>query len=122
VFPAPATTPPVTNGAVNGNTVPEQPVEITPYAYLERAREEYDAGRIVSAISYLDLFKEHFPLGSDEAWWLYGQSYEANSPARDILLALEYYRRLIRDYPQSTRANEARRRITYLERLYINIR
>jgi outer membrane protein assembly factor BamD (BamD/ComL family) len=98
------------------------PAETSPYSYLEKAREEYDADRIVSALSFLNRFREHFPSGSDEAWWLYGQFYEATSPARDILAALEYYRRLVQDYPQSSRADEARRRIRYLERLYINIR
>jgi outer membrane protein assembly factor BamD (BamD/ComL family) len=89
---------------------------------LEKAKEEYDAGRIVSALSFLDRFREHFPSGSDEAWWLYGQCYEANSPARDILASLGYYRRLLQEYPQSIRSEETRRRIRYLERLYINIR
>jgi outer membrane protein assembly factor BamD (BamD/ComL family) len=98
------------------------PADASPYALLEKAREEYDADRIVSALSFLDLFREYFPSGSDEAWWLYGQCYEATSPARDILAALDYYRRLLQDYPQSGRAEETRRRIRYLERLYINIR
>jgi hypothetical protein len=52
---------------------------------------------------------------------MYGQFYEANSPSRNILLSLDYYRRLTREYPQSNRYNDARRRITYLERFYINI-
>jgi outer membrane protein assembly factor BamD (BamD/ComL family) len=98
------------------------PAETSPYAYLEKAGEEYAAGRIVSAISFLDQFRAYFPSGSDEAWWLYGQCYEATSPARNILTALDYYRRLLQDYPQSSRAEETRRRIRYLERLYINIR
>jgi TolA-binding protein len=89
--------------------------------YLQKAREEFDAGRVAGAIAALDLFREHFPSGSDEAWWLYGQFYEANSPSRDIRAALDYYRRLVREYPQSRRYNDARRRIAYLERYYINI-
>jgi outer membrane protein assembly factor BamD (BamD/ComL family) len=77
---------------------------------------------VASAIAILDQFRERYPSGSDEAWWLYGQFYEANSPSRDIRSALDYYRRLVREYPQSPRYNEARRRIAYLERYYINIR
>jgi outer membrane protein assembly factor BamD (BamD/ComL family) len=88
---------------------------------LQRAREEFDAGRVAAAIDVLDQFREQYPSGSDEAYWLYGQFYEANSPSRDIRLSLDYYRRLVRDYPQSSRYNEARRRIAYLERYYINI-
>jgi TolA-binding protein len=90
--------------------------------YPERARREFEAGRAASAISILDQFRERYPSGSDEAWWLYGQFYEADSPSRDIRSALDYYRRLVREYPQSPRCNDARRRIAYLERYYINIR
>jgi hypothetical protein len=92
-----------------------------PAVYLQKAREEFEAGRVASAIGALDQFKEKFPSGSDEAYWLYGQYYEANSPSRDIRLSLDYYRRLIREYPQSPRYTAARRRVAYLERFYINI-
>jgi outer membrane protein assembly factor BamD (BamD/ComL family) len=88
---------------------------------LRTAQEEFNAGRVAGAIAVLDQFRERFPAGSDEAWWLYGQFYEANSPSRDIRTALDYYRRLVREYPQSRRYNDARRRIAYLERYYINI-
>jgi outer membrane protein assembly factor BamD (BamD/ComL family) len=96
--------------------------DLRPGDYPERARREFEAGRVASAIAILDQFRERYPSGSDEAWWLYGQFYEANSPSRDIRSALDYYRRLVREYPQSPRYNEARRRIAYLERYYINIR
>ncbi|GHV64767.1 hypothetical protein AGMMS49587_17820 [Spirochaetia bacterium] len=92
-----------------------------PDQYLQQAQEEFKAGRVAAALSILDQFREWYPSGSDEAYWLYGQFYEANSPSRDIRLALDYYRRLVREYPQSSRYNEARRRIAYLERYYINI-
>jgi hypothetical protein len=89
--------------------------------YLRRAREEYQAGRIPSGIAILDEARQRYPWGSDEAWWLYGQLLEANSPRRDIRSALEYYRRLIREYPQSPLYADAQRRIAYLERYYFNI-
>jgi hypothetical protein len=92
-----------------------------PEEYLRKARVEVDAGRVASAISVLDGFRERFPSGSDEAWWLLGQFYEANSPSRDIRMSLDYYRRLLREYPQSRRYTDAQRRIAYLERYYINI-
>jgi len=90
--------------------------------YVRRAKQEFDAGRIESALTILDDMKQLYPSGSDEAWWLYGQLLEANSSSRDIRLALEYYRRLVREYPQSSRAGDAQRRIAYLERYYFNIR
>jgi tetratricopeptide (TPR) repeat protein len=89
--------------------------------YLRRAREEYDAGHIPQAIAVLDQFMARFPLGSDEALWLYGQMYEAPGSSRNIRSALDCYRRLINEYPQSNRYADARRRIAYLERYYINI-
>ena len=101
--------------------VVEMPADSPPDAYLKRAQDEFDAGNIAAAIAYLDLFTQRFPAGSDEALWLYGQCYEANSPSRNILASLEYYRRLVDEYPQSSRAPEARRRIAYLQRYYINI-
>jgi outer membrane protein assembly factor BamD (BamD/ComL family) len=88
---------------------------------MKEAREEFNAGRIASAVTLLDQFRKSFPSGSDEVWWLYGQCYEANSPNRNVLAALDYYRRIVREYPQSSRLSDARRRISYLERYYINI-
>jgi hypothetical protein len=100
---------------------PYTPEPISPDAILKQARDEFNAGRFASAITMLDEFCKSFPSGSDEAWWLYGQCYEANSPNRNMLAALDYYRRLVREYPQSSRLSDARRRIAYLERYYINI-
>jgi Tfp pilus assembly protein PilF len=95
--------------------------ETEPDGYLRRVREEYEAGRVREALDLLDQFRARFPAGSDEAWWLYGQLLEAEGPGRDIRSALDYYRRLTREYPQSPRYAEARRRIAYLERYYFNI-
>jgi outer membrane protein assembly factor BamD (BamD/ComL family) len=88
---------------------------------MHKALETFDEGKIPAAIALLDQLRERYPSGNDELYWLYGQFYEANSPSRDILLALDYYRRLMREYPQSGRYNDARRRVAYLERFYINI-
>ncbi|AEF86893.1 putative lipoprotein [Treponema primitia ZAS-2] len=92
-----------------------------PEEYLRRARAESEAGRIPQALNILDQFRSKFPLGSDEAWWLYAQLYEAPGSERDIRAALDYYRRLVNEYPQSLRYADAKRRIAYLERYYINI-
>jgi hypothetical protein len=121
---APAETAPAENAAVSG-TGPVQPAAapVTAEDWLGKAREEYNAGRIAGALGALDQFMLRFPGGSDEALWLYGQLYEANNEAtRDIRRALDYYRRLTGEYPQSTRYADARRRIVYLERFYFNIR
>ena len=94
----------------------------SPPEYINRAKQEFDAGRVESALTILDAMKQRYPSGTDEAWWLYGQLLEANSSSRDVRLALDYYRRLVSEYPQSPRAGDAQRRISYLERYYINIR
>jgi hypothetical protein len=96
-------------------------LQVSPEELLQKAKETYDAGNVTAAIALLDTFMKYFPNGSDEAYWYYGQFYEANTPHRNILLSLDYYKRLINEYPQSSRFNDARRRIAYLERFYINI-
>jgi hypothetical protein len=112
-----------------GTAEPEEPFPAgavppgaLPETYFQKALEEFNAGRTGGAIAIMDSFRERFPSGSDEAWWLLGQFYEANSPSRDIRTSLDYYRRLVREYPQSRRYDDARQRIAYLERFYINIR
>jgi outer membrane protein assembly factor BamD (BamD/ComL family) len=109
--------PPVTSADQTGASD-----DSTPEEYVRRAKQEFDAGRVEQALAILELMKRRYPFGTDEAWWLFGQLYEANSPARDIRLSLEYYRRLVNDYPLSSRVDDARRRIAYLERYYFNIR
>ena len=98
------------------------PRDSPPEEYVRQAKQEFDNGRVEQALVILDLMKQSYPLGTDEAFWLYGQLFEANSPIRDIRLALEYYRRLVNEYPQSNRVADARGRIAYLERFYIYIR
>ncbi|MDR0323880.1 MAG: outer membrane protein assembly factor BamD [Treponema sp.] len=108
-----------TEGSLNENLGMQE--IFPPETYLQRAREAFNAGNTAAAIALLDQFMQYYPGGSDEAYWLYGQTYEANSPNRNILLSLDYYRRLVREYPQSSFFNNARSRIAYLERFYINI-
>ena len=101
-----------------GNASAVEPVE----DWLKKAREEFSAGRIPGALGALDQFMIRFPAGSDEAYWLYGQSLEANNEStRNIRLSLDYYRKLLQEYPQSSRCEDARRRIVFLERFYFSI-
>jgi hypothetical protein len=122
VQPPAATQPPAASQpSAASQPAPSQRPEIIPSdVLLQRARESFDAGNAAGAISLLDQYAQYYP-ETDELYWLYGQFYEANSPSRNILLSLDYYRRLVREYPQSTRYNDARSRIAYLERYYINI-
>ena len=89
---------------------------------LPLALEAFEAGRVGEAISLVSLFRDSHPAGSDEAWWLMGQFLEAAGPDRDVLGALGYYRRLVDEYPQSSRLSAARGRIAFIERFFLNIR
>jgi TolA-binding protein len=112
------------SAAPEKNVPAETPAQDPPQTapdYLKMAQEAYTAGKFPDAISLLDKFREQEPAGSAEAWLLYGQSFEANSPSRDIRSALTYYRRLEQEYPQSSHAPLARRRIAYLQRFYFDI-
>jgi hypothetical protein len=103
------------------DTADERLLNIPPDELLQRAQESFNEGNVAAAITMLDRYRYYFPSGTDELYWLYGQFYEAATPNRNILLSLDYYRRLVNEYPQSRRFNDARRRIAYLERFYINI-
>jgi outer membrane protein assembly factor BamD (BamD/ComL family) len=100
---------------------PQTEAPLSPDILLQRAKEAFDGGDAAAAIALLDRLKDYYPSGTDELYWYYGQFYEANTPSRNILLSLDYYKRLVNEYPQSSRFNDARRRIAYLERYYINI-
>jgi hypothetical protein len=86
--------------------------------YLQQAREAYTSGKFSDALASLEAFRENHPLGSDEAWWLYGQTLEANSDSRDIRSSLDYYHRLLREYPQSPLCDDAHKRAAWLERYF----
>ncbi|MHC6202450.1 outer membrane protein assembly factor BamD [Breznakiellaceae bacterium SP9] len=90
-------------------------------ALIEKAYQEFEQSHIDSALALLDQLSALTPAGTDKAWWLYGQLYEADSPARDIRTSLGYYRRLVNEFPQSPYYDKAHKRISYLERFYFNI-
>jgi outer membrane protein assembly factor BamD (BamD/ComL family) len=98
------------------------PGDAGPEAYFAIIVAEADAARVANALEALDRFRERFPAGSDEAWWLYGRMLEMNGPTKDVKAALGFYKRLVAEYPQSSRYDEARKRIAYLERYYFEIR
>ena len=132
IQPAPAqAAPPAAVPAAQPAPVQAPPAILPPYVWdfpadpfdlLRVAREEFGEGRVAEAISRVDAFRAYYPSGSDEAWWLLGQFYEADSPSRNVLLALSYYRRLVSEFPQSGRLADARGRIAFIERFFLNIR
>jgi hypothetical protein len=115
------TQPPASDAPQSDSAAAAGSENLSPDILLQRAKEAFDGGDAAAAIALLDQLKGYYPSGTDELYWYYGQFYEANTPSRNILLSIDYYKRLVNEYPQSTRFNDARRRIAYLERYYINI-
>jgi hypothetical protein len=111
------------SAAAPADTAPpaEKKEKLPPEEILKKAQDAFNGGKAAEAIALLDQYTEFYPGGNDELYWLYGQFYEAGTPSRNILLSLDYYRRLVNEYPQSRHFSDARRRISYLERFYINI-
>jgi outer membrane protein assembly factor BamD (BamD/ComL family) len=95
---------------------------LTMSGYIAQAQAAYNAKEPALAIASLDNCLAAYPQGSDELWWLYGQIHEAAGAERNIKKAIDDYRRLLSEYPQSAHYTEARRRLAYLERYYVNIR
>jgi hypothetical protein len=120
--PQPAQTPSSQPSASPSSGAPSETETLPSDVSLQRAKELFDRGNVSAAIALLDQYGKYYPSGTDELYWLYGQFYEANTPSRNILLSLDYYRRLTDEFPQSSRYNDARSRIAYLERFYIQIR
>jgi hypothetical protein len=94
----------------------------SPLAYLAQAREELAAGRYEEALRSLDSARDAGEDADDELWWLYGQSFESASPARDIKSALGAYQHILRNFPESVYYKRARDRVAYLNRFYFNLR
>jgi hypothetical protein len=118
----PSAAPPPPEAAGGGATSGGDAVSGPPGDLLRRAREAVSAEKYGEAIALLDRLRDIQPAMNDEAWWLYGQAFEAASPDRDIRSALDAYYSLIRDYPQSRYYQDARNRIALLNRFYFNIR
>jgi len=110
------------NTAANAVATATVAAPVNPNDFLAQARTAVQAGQFSPALGFLNQYRQHYPSGSDEAWWLYGQCYEAGGATRDIRAALDAYRRITKDFPQSSRRQAAQNRIAYLERFYVNIR
>jgi hypothetical protein len=97
------------------------PTSAPPDEYLKKAQTAFTADDIASTLSILDNFCSQYPMGNDEAWWLYAQALETNGPNKDIRSARDYYQRLVREYPLSPHYADAQSRIKYINKYYFNI-
>ncbi len=90
---------------------------------LKQAQESYDNKDFAKCLSTLE---EFFAVSDeskvDQGLYLKGRALEAPSSSRNIKTSLETYQTLISRYPQSSLWNNANERITYIQRMYFDIR
>ncbi|GMO56968.1 MAG: hypothetical protein Ta2G_16650 [Termitinemataceae bacterium] len=89
---------------------------------MESARQTFKDGKFAETVEALDNFRRAYPAASDEAWWFYGQCFEAPGKTRDIRSSMDAYKMLVNEYPQSKYFDDAEKRIAYLNKFYFNIR
>ena len=94
---------------------------LSPDQLLEKARTAIAAADAGTALTYLNNFFTTAEEKLDEGWLLKGRAYELNGSMRNIRLALDAYRTLTDDFPQSKYWAEADARIRYITGFYINI-
>lgn len=116
---APAGLPPVSPEAAKaaaGGSVP------SPEQLLTQTRTALAGGDAEGALRLLDDFFAVSLASLDEGWFLRGQAYEANGPARNVRKALSAYETLVTAFPDSARWREADARIRYIRQFYFRIR
>ncbi|MDR0376154.1 MAG: hypothetical protein LBH85_10645 [Treponema sp.] len=104
--------------------VEETFINATPDQFFKNARAEFDAKNYAAVVSIVEQFRAQYPNGADgddTAWWLYAQACEVNGPTKDIKTARYFYQRIVNEYPFSDHHSDARKRVSYIDRYYINI-
>lgn len=114
-----------TADAVNEGTVSESEAAqvslLSPEQLLENTRTAIAAADANTALQYLERFFTISTEMLDEGWFLKGRAYELNGSLRNIRLALDAYRTLTADFPQSKYWAEADSRIRYITSFYVHI-
>jgi len=94
----------------------------SPESLILGAREALASGRVQNALDALDRLLSRYPMGTDEAFYLYARALELNGPLKDIQRAYALYKKLCSDYPQSLFWDASAERVSYIERRYFDIR
>ena len=89
---------------------------------LALARSSYEAKDYALSLSYLDDFFDKATTVTDVGLYLKGRILEAPSASRNIKAALASYKEIVSNYPESDLWDDASRRISYIERIYFDIR
>jgi hypothetical protein len=105
---------------------PENPAasEYSPRALLIAASEAETAGRYGAAIQFLEAYilTEADAAELDEIYFRLGQLYEMPTDDRDFRLSRDYYKKVVDDYPFSTRWDASQARVEYITRHFFQIR
>lgn len=86
---------------------------------LKQAHNLYDTKEYKSALNKLTQFFEFSTKKRDEAFFLQGQIYEADSSVKNIKLAIDAYKNVTKNYPASPYWDDANKRIIYLTKFYL---
>ncbi len=89
---------------------------------LALARTAYEAKDYALSLSYLEDFFDKATSVTDEGLYLKGRVLEAPSASRNIKAALSSYKEIVSNYPESDLWDDASKRISYIERIYFDIR
>lgn len=89
---------------------------------LDLAQKAYDAGNIEECLSYLSDFFEKSVTLTDKGYYLKGQALETPSPLRNIKQAFAAYKKVVSSYPESENWDDANNRLSYITRIYFDIR
>jgi hypothetical protein len=88
---------------------------------LALIQADIDAGRFASARELASAYSGFYP-DSEEFLWFAARAAEGPGPGRDILGALGYYQRIVREYPEGKRRKASADRIEWIKRSFLEIR
>ncbi|MCQ2591128.1 MAG: outer membrane protein assembly factor BamD, partial [Treponema sp.] len=103
----------------------------TPDSYIEnldaddllaKAKELFSQEKFVESQKYLNNFMEIATEKRDEGLFLQGQIFEQDGATKNIKESISSYTTLTESYPESIYWDDAKKRIIYLNRFYIQIR
>ncbi len=89
---------------------------------LDLAQKAYEAKNYTESLSYLEDFFDKAVSLTDEGLYLKGKVLETPSSSRNIKEALSSYKAIVNNYPESDFWDDASKRISYIERIYFDIR
>jgi hypothetical protein len=101
---------------------PPAPREDEVAGLYARALQEYTAKNYQQALASVNGFLSHTNTDIDKGLYLKGQILESESPSQNIKEARAAYNRLVSEFPASALWQDARNRITFLNRFYFDIR